>query len=776
MANNFKDVSSGYDLELIIDQNVVGHLLQLIKEGEESLGGDLIPLVLNNFKVNRGETYKTQNENNEGSDVAFSFIDVEGQNEYIFIAIQIFIDSHLNNSLVLRVRRNFNFISLVNSVKNSENIYSSFETFIRIEGIVGNNHPDSYSTQEEFQNDILRNTKEFYSFIKRAGFNFNIPEILENAIFSSFAAYQEFLKILHDFLKISEFVGETLNKINASSPFVLKDILLNPYPSSESSNKLGLYANFNTAHIPSRGNINDAVVFASGRQSGLGLNINRDLLEAMLLSTIRFEMQKLLEDNKISQTRFDSVEYSFPFKIPSEVFSSLGVDEIPNSLIARDKNLKLEVNKFKASQVKKKFKGQTEKIDALKLTITLSNNDNNFGEALLDGFTPNVNIIIYIGLNNPEKNIEFLVEGKINMKFNFLTGFLAFLIAPFFKIFMFFGVFIIGNVLIDKKIEPFLKNSLNSNTYALAFSILKKRWDPFYTTLHQIRFKIESVGINNKEQIKIIFSPELFKSFVPYDKLYLKELNFDSADSISSFKYSLEDVDIIKEDTVATDRIEDLYTLDNLTRELDNQFTEEIKQSLKVRESESKILTNINYSPQFVDIVSQDIMTLRVLSDFRKDKIRNSIISIYLEQKTESYIDLFLQLLLKLVPDYDINSITNAQFSELKRELRKLIQDTTDYKNYRSTEWLKDLPQFLRENEDELLKLTPKQLALSGMNSTSAGNVLVNLGKPPKEYFNFIDMKDYQALAFNDKIFIRNAPNNKRGDNIALLPSFDETE
>ena len=676
---------------------------------------------------------------------------------------------------ILRIKRTIDLVSMITNLKasNDANAYDAFKDNLRIQGLItlaAINNPDNVSSLSSFLSMIKQNTGVFYNMLKPV---VTAGTITVQAVIDLFAQpdnldtdenYELFLKDFHDKFKISQKIRLAFDKMNPASPFLLKDLILVPYTEEM---KIGVFGNLNTIDTSGRGNTDNAVLFAADEISGIGLNFTEGRAQDLFLSLIKFEMQKKLDEGKISQNRFDNVNYSYPFSVPSEALSAL---DLPPSTSF------FEVNEVQLDFKRHKFPDKDNETDAIKLEIILSNDKNEtFFQDVFDVIVPNPHVKIYIGFESTGSDLNILIDGDVGIPFNLFTALITapiFALLPGISLLMgMFGFTIISNMVADKLLGDSLKKE---ETKDLGFTILKKRWDPFYITLHKLSLDIQEILINENTQVRLLAAATITREYSPYEEVYIKAAAFDDNDLLTEFRYKFSSIeDVIRVTLPATDRIEDFYNITNLSDEIAAVFSPENRAFLVTRYEDDKIDVQIPYSPRFVEYAGDVIASLRLLSDVRKDAIQEMLVAKYLQDEVQKIIGLFLELVVVLVPDYDVASITDPQLKEVTDALTKLVKDSGSYENYSDVKWEDDLPAYLRAHPDEMIILSPFQCAVMGMSLTiSAGMVLGSAGISFEDLFAFMNLPGYQIIGDQNSIFVRNSPNDTRSDNLSTLPEF----
>lgn len=782
----FNDVKTGFDLEVLIDENAIRHLLQLLTDAEEALWDGTSSLFKNFSDIDRN--YDLTVATSTTSDEFMRLIEIADDEDYFYLAL-----APLNFSkiitlpgatglsglddfwLILRIQRSFNLIDIIEGLQasDSENVFDVYGEALRIEGVISGYHlgiDSTVSSTDTFKSSIRSFTQLMYSQLTDlydAGTITFMPEVLdglfelfaEEVLFDTEEGYELFLLGLHNTIGISGILKDAVEEINVHSPFLFDRIQLKPFVAE---NKLGIYGNLNTIDASSRGNVDDAEAFANDEISGLAVNLTETLVNDLFLSMIQFEMQKLLDEGEITQRRFDEIDYSYPFAVPSEALDSLGLP--PDTSF-------FEVNRIDVDFDEHKFPDQDEKVDAIKIEIVLSNADEGFWEALGDVFTPNPHVKIYIGFTTSGGDMNVLLDVDVNIPFNLFTALILGLISGGWLSWLYLGATVITNIVVDGAVQNAIddvdEDDLNPS---IGFTILNKRWDPFYTTQHRLNVAIQDVLINEDTQIKLTTKFSLSKEFDPYTSLYLQEAQFSSDTELNQFQYTLSSItDVLTPTLPATDRIEDMYDIASLTREIEATFSASVQNSLLDRGENLKIHTNIPYSPQFVriDDTRNAIESVRILSDLRKSSIESMLRNQYVDDEVQKFLDLLAALGI-VNPD----SLTEEQLDELTSSLEDLILDSGNYNDYLETGLQEDFVTYLEENTDEMLTLTPLQVVLLGLTSVNVTDAIADFGVAPENLFDFIDLPGYQGVDLGEIIYIRNIANDTEEDNLLSLPEF----
>lgn len=784
----FNDVKTGFDLEALIDENAIRHIIQLLADAEDTLWDGTSSLFKNFSDIERN--YDLNVTTATTSDEYMRVIEISDDEDYFYLAL-----APLNFSkiitlpgaaalsllddfwIIVRIQRSFNLIDVIEGLQasDSENVFTVYGEALRIEGIqsgAGLAAVDSTTPIDTFKSSIRSFTKFIYmqlTDLYDAGTITFMPEVLDGLfeliaeeLFDDEAEYEIFLLGLHNTLGISGILKDAVAEININSPFLFERIHILPFVTD---NKLGIYGNLNTIDSSSRGDVDDAEDFTTDEHSGLAVNLTEVFVNDLFLSMMQFEMQKQLDDGEINQARFDEIDYSYPFAVPSEVLDSLGLDSGVSFF---------EVNKIEVKFDEHRFPDQDDKVDAIKIEIVLSNADEGFWEALFDAVVPNPHVELHIGFDTSGSELNLLIDVDVDIPFNLFT---ALITAPIFTLlsggsFLFglFGFTIVSNIVVDAVVDNAMDEAETDDIIpSLGFTILKKRWDPFYTTHHKMNLSIEDVLINEDPQIKLTTKFSLSKEFDPYTSLYLQEVEFSSETNLSQFQYSLSSItDVITSTLPASDRIEDMYDIDTLTREIGATYTTSIQNSLLDRSENLKIRTNIPYSPQFIrKDDSGAIELVRILSDLRKSSIESLLTNQYVDGEVQKFLDL-----LEAIGIVQIDELTEEQLDELTSSLEDLLIDSGSYNEYLETGLQEDFVTYLEENTDEMLTLTPLQVVLLGLTSTNVNSAIVDFGVTLEELFDFIDMPGYQGVDLGEIIYIRNIANDSEEDNLLSLPEF----
>ena len=773
----FTNVTSGFDIEALIDENALRHLAQIFFDAEPATIIDGLNLIKNFEDIERDFTLNYESAT-QGAEIMQMLTFPENDNHFyvlinplnfdnlITIADSAVLSAVRDVYVVLRINRNQDLIAMIDAIQSyeSDSIYSTYQNFFRVEGFFTKLHLEegNNATEDDFRASILSTTSILVNNLKAAHEAgtlsiemFDSPLIggaLE-VLLSDLDNYETFLMAFHNLIGINEPLIDAFKETNTSSPLLMSRLVLEPYISQ---NKIGVYGNFNLIQNNTHGNVNNASVFASNERSGFAMSLTEDLVSDLFLAMIRFEMSKLLADETINQTRFNQIQYRYPFAVPSELIDELDLSGIDM----------FEINKVNLKFKKHKFAKGEDKKDALQLELVLSNDASGFFGDVLDFITPNPHVKVYLGLEREGGDLKLLYDTDVNIPFNFFTSLVLF---PIIGVFGTALVFILGNIVVDAIVGSKLTGD---EKIKLQFPVMKKRWDPFYFTQYFMRLDLSSVLINEEEQIRILADFSINKEVEPYTSLYVSEVEFRN-DRIFDVTYKLNNVsEVLIENRPATDRLIDFYDLENLEREISLNFVSHLG-NLTIRKNTNKLLLEIPYNPRFVKYEDSKITGIKVLSELRRKSIGNILTNIYLEEQRQSILDVFFDLLLILVPDYDISSITAEQLEDINAELEVLIRDTGSYEQYSDEGWENDLDDYLRAHDEEMLTVSPAELALLGMNSSSVQAAFKMAGLAVEEQFDFLEMKNYVAIAIGEDIFVRNLANSSRADNMSTLPEYE---
>lgn len=767
--SDFSNVSSGFDFEVLLDKDIIKHLIQLFTDSENSIRINGVSLFKNFSDVNRDYT-PVISEIPSADTNYFNLKEFTEAPDYFYVAVNPFdftalpsvasIVAGLNGIyIVIRIKKRLEISEFIRQLKANEDadLYDVMNENLRIEGLIAvRAFTNSSDTLAKLNLNIRQMTHTLFDQLVQLsnpnnGGGISLSQSLTDFLLSPFVfdtddAYESFLKSLHETLKIPLFIKDAVKDINPAFPFLPQCLNFVPYVEQ---GKIGIYGNFNTINASTRGDVANAEIFATDNLSGIGLSLSEALIQDILLSMFKFEMQKQLDSGEITQERFDNIDYSYPFAFPGELLKAL---ELPK------KASYFDIKEVKFAYKEHKFPDQEEKMDAVKLEIILSNDDNGFFEAVWDVIVPNPHITLYFGFEKTDSGIKVYMDGDVNIPFNLFAVMLTSVIT-----------LIIGNIVLDNKTHEYLKKVFEHN---LALSLIKKRWDPFYLTHHCLKFHIDEILINKETQIRLTCNSGLSKSFEPYQSLYLSQIQFNN-DFPQHFRYYLNSVsDVLTELLPATDRIEDIYTISSLSNVIEKEMDSTVQTMLVNRASLNKIYSLIPYSPQFVRLQDGSVELIKVLSNLRRDEIKFLLLENYLNNEVKKIVDLFLKLVNILVPGFDAQTVTEEQLAEVTSALEKLVLDSGTYSAYNDTGWKADLITFLQENPSEMLTLSPKQLVFLGMQSASVVGAFISLAINNEEIFRFMDMPGYQAIFWGDNFFIRNAANDTRRDNILTLPEF----
>lgn len=801
--DTFDDVRTGHDLELLLDEQLLKAFVAVLFDAEPAVRLTANAALIKEF----GEIFRSYNP--DGSSAAMPggtirLLSFPETPEYFYLVLNVVdmevlkgiiaaadpdirpedLDFLGELGLVIRLGTRLLLPDLKSDLlqaRRNQRFAAHSDTF-RIEGLApyriqedlqdpGTLVAPTYASEQEFLTSLRGLTVTVLDFLPD-DLQELFPEHFRNVLDQNptgrreAGTYEVLLEGFHrDTVSLS--LRSLLRDADVGSFYVPASVSLVPFSEAR---KLGIYGDFSLSTMSVRnGDTAQAVDFTSTSPSGIALNLSESLARALFFALIRLRLEEALEDGEISQRRFDDISFTFPFVIPNELLDRNGRD---------GEDFFFEIDRLEMTTGNHRYPERDGKFFGLHIKLILSNRTSNVWGDLLDFATPNPRIHFHLAFNNTTAPSELLIDADIKVPLSAKT-FLVEMVSPLNLL----SATRIGtgvtNIVIDSRDS--LKFAIDPVSLRLTPTVLRKRWDPFYYTLHQLLVNLEGGTINESGQLKVDFSAAITRDFEPVEQLYLSEVDADEA-GINSVRYRFRNLDdLLTGDLPATSRIRDFYnrqTYNDEERPLELFVSiQDINiDRLNARRDDNKILTHIPYIPRFARRENGSVTLLWAVSKERQSQVKRELLTRYVEAQVEDFVSYILDFVVELVPDFDSDAVTDDQLKELRRKTRGLIEDSKGFLDYDEFGWEDDFTRHLRMNEGDLLRLSPEQFALLGVNSDEQEelmNALQLFGLSPDELFDFLDLPGYVAIALGGQIFIRALPNQTVTDNIATLPEYE---
>ena len=797
----FNDVTSGFDIETIVNPNLIRHFIQLLADSDSdglwypeagnSETGGRIGRPRSMFKNLPGilRAYSPNYEYNT-SDLDYMLVRDYGAGcPWIYILIspidfQLFselLGSYADVSgdvfVVIRLAKSWSPQPNIQNVLSAEddNIYEHYSDIVRVEGLINTNRLEDSPQESDFLDAIRVVTSVIYEKLADAheSGDVNAPQILAGAFewlanhilldSDSEEGYEIFLRAFHNISGISRSIRQAVNRIPPAFTELIATICARSFDHDECC--FGMYANFNTPNHRTRGNYADAQMFSETDCSGLAINLSNQLLEDLLLLVVRTQMQNLLDEGTITQQRFNQVQYEYPFQVPVEI---LPLDDIPEGIISF-----FEIKSVSAKFKKHRFNGRgSTKREAVKLTVALSNINQEVYQLLFGSTAPNPRIHFWVGFEPIGANHAIILDGDINIPFPILA---VLLFGPFrVDLNNFSGVghtafWFLGNLIINLLTRDMQLPEVDPNAELV---LATKRWDPFYVTDHTLNLFLPQALINEDIlQVKLGVRAGIGRHPRPHNRTYIPLMTVAPGEEIPDrIQYNIGNSrDVIRVSAMATDRIVDLYTLTSLEDVIDLNFSDAALTVLSERARENKILTFIPCTPHCVERRFGAVAKIGFISEARTNEIIDSLRNTFIQNQMNYYFEQFLDLVSALIPTYDRDSIDDEQRDLINKALWDWISQSELWESYQQSGLQEDFNNYLVSNPDELVHLSPSQLARFGMDRQFQIDA-TPWRSGPDIVFPFVDLTGYQAVRNNNRVYIRNIPNNNPADNLSTLP------
>lgn len=811
----YSNVASGFDVEILIDEEFIRHLIQLFTESEEAV--ILEDGRLTKFISDVRRDYRLNSIVPVQPAVGDTMVLVEFPDnpDYVYLLISPFNLGILENYipinladvwkefyLVIRLKKKIKFLRLVNDIAEGEgeNLYNLYGDIIRLEGVFSGRNLERISfgspvddqiNFEEFRNLVFGLTNSVYDQLSIALqeeegtfssiFSRTFKVIAHRFFLTGLEGYELFLEAIHNLLGIGGSLKKALSKLKPDSPFLPSTVELRAYSTEK---KLAVYANFNTIEPRTNGVAGNGRLFASDQKSGIALNLTDSLVEGLILSIVRQQMRRKLGAGEITQGQFDAVAYEYPFSLPQELFDNEELsDNVRNALES------IRIIAVTAGFKKHKFPG-VPRMDAICIAFNLdiappSANDSPELITLIKLLVANPKATFFIGFETINGDLRVHLDSDIAPNLGLLTKVFGWMVTG-----PFVGGSLSGAILTFSLLENGLPNLLTKDQLVdqvpleeippFGIPIHKKRWDPFYYTQHRIRFIISEIAINErKPQVRINFGHSLDRTPEIYNGIFLKKVSFSpNGKTLTQFTYSVESVeDFIPETLLATDRISGFYNLSSVLPEIAPlevkiNFSDDILRKLLTLVQEEKLRTSLPFSIQFVRLQNGQIVRVKILDQRRKNQLEAIIKVQYKNDRLNDALAQYEARMQRLKPGFSVSSLSEKELIVLKAQLTVRIEESQTFIDFNRSGWREELTNFLNIHPDEMLNLTPWQLVMLGMKtSDSGGKDLLNSTPIPK-VFDFISLPEYLAILINDQVVLKDGPNTLPANRLASLPKF----